>query len=133
MEGNAEDEEKRYEWYRIRQLFKHFNDNMDRIFIAGSTSTIDESMSRWLGDEYNVPGVTKMKLKPEDAPPARVTRVLSTSTMFSTKFTEVTYKKGFKNCPLCKTLVLQGLKLNINASSLLTTYSAKLIFLLAQT
>ena len=30
------------EWYRIQQLFKHFNDNMDGIFIAGSTLTIDE-------------------------------------------------------------------------------------------
>ena len=64
-EGNAEDEEKTDEWYCIHQLFKHFNDNMDRIFTAGSTLTIDESMSRWLGDEYNVPGITKMKLKPE--------------------------------------------------------------------
>ena len=56
---------KRDEWYRICQLFKRFNDDMDRIFIAGSTLTIDESMSQWLGDEYNVPGITKMKLKPE--------------------------------------------------------------------
>ena len=56
---------KRDEWYRICQLFKHFNDNVDLICIAGSTLTIDESMSRWLGDEYNVPGITKMKLKPE--------------------------------------------------------------------
>ena len=54
-EGNAEDEEKRDEWYRIHQLFKHFNDNMDRIFIAGSTLTIDESTI----------GITRMKLKPE--------------------------------------------------------------------
>ena len=64
-ESNAEVEEKTDEWYRIRQLFKHFNDNMNRIFIAGSTLTIDESMSRWLGDEHYVPGITKMKLKPE--------------------------------------------------------------------
>ena len=62
-EGNAADEEKRDEWYRIHQLF---NDNMDRIYIAGSILTIDESMSQWLGDEYNVPGITKMKLKSEE-------------------------------------------------------------------
>ena len=41
------------------------NVNLDRIFIGGSTLTIDESMSRWLRDEYNVPGITKVKLKPE--------------------------------------------------------------------
>ena len=44
-EGNAEDEEKTDEWYRIHQLFKRFNDDLDRIFIGGSTLTIDESMS----------------------------------------------------------------------------------------
>ena len=34
----------------------------------------------------------------KDAPPARATRALPASAIFST---EVTYKKGFKNCPLC--------------------------------
>ena len=90
-EGNAEDEEKRDEWYRVRQLFKHFNDNMDRIFFKLQEAHLPlMNQCRWLRDEYNVPGVTKMKLKPEDAPPVRVTRVLSASTIFNTKFTEVT-------------------------------------------
>ena len=40
---------------------------MDRIFIAGSTLTIDESMSQWLRDEYNVPGITKVKLNVSDS------------------------------------------------------------------
>ena len=41
-----------------------------------------------------------------DTPPARTTRELPASAIFSTKFTELMYKKGFKNCPLRKTFVL---------------------------
>ena len=51
----------------------------------------------------------------KDAPPVRTTRELPASAIFSTKFTEVTYKKGFKNCPLCKTFVLRtGHQVNRN-------------------
>jgi hypothetical protein len=67
-EGDIEvtrQKEKEDEWYRIRKLFQLWNENMNQCFKAGDTLVCDESMCRWLAENYYGPTVTKMPLKPE--------------------------------------------------------------------
>ena len=63
-EGNAE----LLSWKKKQMngiTYDSFSNILMGIFIAGSALTIDESMIRWLGDKYYVPGITKVKLKPK--------------------------------------------------------------------
>ena len=67
-EGDIEvtrQKEKEDEWYRIRKLFQLWNENMNQCFKAGDTVVCDESMCRWLAENYYGPTVTKMPIKPE--------------------------------------------------------------------
>ena len=56
----------------------------------------------------------------KDAPPARTTRELHF--FFSTKFTDVTYKKGFKNCPS----LISETRLSVNPELTLQRYCRKM-------